>query len=678
MWDARDICFPWRYFLGSCMHYYKLPLWNPYLFSGYPFFADPQGGAFYLPAMLISIPFGYPLAMLGIEFTATVALGGIGMFKLIRSFDVSRETAFIGAISFSACGFFVGNAEHLTWVVSAGWLVWALWSYRMLLEKRRYGYAILSAIFMWMIFSGGYPAFLFILAYLFFFASVAYAITERGRHLLSLLRLNLVVLFCFLALSAQSFLSYVEASQHISRGAGVTLAKANAGAFTPQCLVSFFLPFLTAGDATLWHTDISMANGYIGIIALSFLLVGVFTLRERRFTYLALLSIFFLLVSFGAALPVRGWLFRFVPLMNLFRMPSLFRLYALIGFIVLASVSLHMLVSEWEKYRRHFMAMVIALLACFGGLIIFEVSRHGIHFERFRYLEDPAGYVKNARFSDRAMLQGTIQLLFLAALLALAAFRRGRFLTYSSVLVLVVLDLLAATELNTYATITNPDKRATIQAKIDAQPEGFPLPDMTVPLQDNRDAHNEALSPLWGNLGVFKKTVSPDGYNPFMLKSCDSLSESTIRDSVWSNPVAYLGCAVSPIKSGATIGKNTVAVDEIHYERLKDKLTSRGPGDSIWATRFEPGNVCLSSRTSGSAILVLQQSDYPGWHVWIDGKSVEHFRSSYTNISVFLPAGRHDIEYRFEPRNVRVLALMSLFSFMVLCSGMLVFRKQLF
>ncbi|MBX2906562.1 MAG: hypothetical protein KF744_11020 [Taibaiella sp.] len=616
--------------------------------------------------------------MLGIEFTATVVLAGIGMYKLVRSFEVGPGGALIGALSFSACGFFVSNAEHLTWIVSAGWLVWALWSYRMMLETKLYGYAVLTAIFLWMIFTGGYPAFLFIVAYLFFFSSVAYAAPERWRHMLTLVKANLVIVLCFLALSAQSVFYFVQSSQYISRGAGVTLAKANAGAFTPQCLISFFLPFLTVGDASIWQTDISMANSYIGIVVLLFLLIAVFTLRDRRYIKLPIVAAFFLLVSFGAALPLRGWLFRFVPLMNLFRMPSLFRLYSIIGFIVLACVSLQAFLTEREKYRRHFVIVLLLLLVGFGSLLVFEIAKHGIHYHSFRYFQDPVGYVKSARFSDRAILQGTLQLLVLTVLLSLALYKRGHYLTYSSILALVVVDLLAATELNTFATITNGDMRTAIEAKIEAQPRGFPLPDLSVPLLSNRDANNDALSPLWGNLGVFKKVVSPDGYNPFMLKSCDSLSESIIRDSVWSNPVAYFGYKLAKLENGAPIGKHTVAVDDLNYQKLNGRLSSSAAGDSVWATKFEPGDVHLSTRTSGTSILVLQQTDYPGWHVRIDGEHVDHFKSSYANISVLLPAGRHEIEYEFKPRHFMVLATISFSSLIALLAGLVMFRRRLF
>ena len=46
-WDAADEFQPGQAYLSDELHAGRLPFWTPYLFSGFPFLADPQVGAWY-------------------------------------------------------------------------------------------------------------------------------------------------------------------------------------------------------------------------------------------------------------------------------------------------------------------------------------------------------------------------------------------------------------------------------------------------------------------------------------------------------------------------------------------------------------------------------------------------------------------------------------------------------
>ena len=66
----------WEHFTRSELAAGRLPIWNPYFFSGYPLLANPQSLVFYPPAMLLRlVPLGYALG-LGIFFAFVV--GGRG------------------------------------------------------------------------------------------------------------------------------------------------------------------------------------------------------------------------------------------------------------------------------------------------------------------------------------------------------------------------------------------------------------------------------------------------------------------------------------------------------------------------------------------------------------------------------------------------------------------------
>jgi uncharacterized membrane protein YfhO len=56
-----------------------------------------------------------------------------------------------------------------------------------------------------------------------------------------------------------------------------------------------------------------------------------------------------------------------------------------------------------------------------------------------------------------------------------------------------------------------------------------------------------------------------------------------------------------------------------------------------------------------------------GWNAYIDGKLTPHFRADYTLRAMEIPAGKHKIEFKFEPEVVKTGSLIALVS----CKGML-------
>lgn len=68
----------------------------------------------------------------------------------------------------------------------------------------------------------------------------------------------------------------------------------------------------------------------------------------------------------------------------------------------------------------------------------------------------------------------------------------------------------------------------------------------------------------------------------------------------------------------------------------------------------QPNRVALRVEPGGPGFLVLTDVWYPGWTCTVDGQSADVYRANYVFRAVELPAGRHEVVFRFEPASYRV------------------------
>jgi uncharacterized membrane protein YfhO len=67
-----------------------------------------------------------------------------------------------------------------------------------------------------------------------------------------------------------------------------------------------------------------------------------------------------------------------------------------------------------------------------------------------------------------------------------------------------------------------------------------------------------------------------------------------------------------------------------------------------------------------------------GWNATIDGKAASHFRADYVLRAMKIPAGKHSIEFKFEPQVVKTGSTIALISFilMILLLGGAIYLEQ--
>ena len=76
------------------------------------------------------------------------------------------------------------------------------------------------------------------------------------------------------------------------------------------------------------------------------------------------------------------------------------------------------------------------------------------------------------------------------------------------------------------------------------------------------------------------------------------------------------------------------------------------------------------------AILVVSEGWFPGWTVTVDGREATLYRTHVTLRGVAVPAGQHEVVFRYRPRSVRLGLLVSLLSGGILAAGIALIRMQ--
>jgi hypothetical protein len=84
-------------------------------------------------------------------------------------------------------------------------------------------------------------------------------------------------------------------------------------------------------------------------------------------------------------------------------------------------------------------------------------------------------------------------------------------------------------------------------------------------------------------------------------------------------------------------------------EGLAGFRSTAAPGDGATLLSYAPERVVIESTSAEPALLVLSDSDDPGWQATVDGAPVPIYRTNVMLRGVAVPAGRHRVEFVYRP-----------------------------
>ena len=91
-------------------------------------------------------------------------------------------------------------------------------------------------------------------------------------------------------------------------------------------------------------------------------------------------------------------------------------------------------------------------------------------------------------------------------------------------------------------------------------------------------------------------------------------------------------------------------IDKLFKDQLKNSLYPVSDGDKIELKSHKLNELVYHSKSQGEKLAIFSEIYYPaGWKSYLDGKRTNYFRADYVLRGMIIPAGEHEIIFRFEP-----------------------------
>lgn len=298
--DSIRMQLPWKELAFDLIKKGKLPLWNPYNFSGSPLLANYQSGLFY-PLNIFYLIFP-PLTAWTLLTMFQVFLAMVFMYLLLRKFKLSKPASVLGSLAFVSSSFFITWVEIDIIGHTYLWLPLIIYFIEsILVEGKKYFYPAISLAIAFSIFAG-YPqtAILVILYSAFYFLFRVWSLSKKRREVGGKIIHFLFFLVLGLGLAAIQLIPTFELYCQAPLAKEFARWTFEHFLIPYRQLATFFAPDFFGNPATnnFWGKDYGDLTPSIGVVPLFFALLPLLLKRkEKLIKFLYVSSFIFLLLA---------------------------------------------------------------------------------------------------------------------------------------------------------------------------------------------------------------------------------------------------------------------------------------------------------------------------------------------------------------------------------------------
>ena len=686
----RDLCMeivPKRQFWAD---HHGFVLWNPYVFTGEPYAANPQSSAFYPLSWLWLL--GPAEVMLGPYLALHFLLAGVFAYLLFLELGLRRSSALAGSLAFILGGGFASLQLQVVNLNSAAWAPGIFWMGIRLQKTGSLRSTLALGILVGLQILGGEPEICY-LTLLALFAFLLFHARSGGWKIWPRL---LLALIAALGLSAIQWVLTLEMTGLSNRAAGFNLAQASAYSLEARDLISLIVPHVFLEPLSnhwgfgFWSQRLPFfLSIYPGIIVLLLLPVALRSGRRREAIFWTGLA----LISLWLALGPEGHLYtlahRWLPGLDRFRFPERALIIFGLALAGLAGLGIEALPDQFRPggtIRSYLMVLVPALL--YGIFLEVWLSRPSL----YDYL-DPWLFFHSAL----QVMYFVLALVLILGLLLLAS----RFLRLipAAVGLLLVLDLFLAHRLlnpttnrafyNSFPAWVQELKSASgpLPSRVYIAPPPN-LPDQFLgrdeaPLDFYR-TQREWLQPFFAlpdripdlqahssfRLGLFDEMQSllyqaDPGQRDRLLAFCGVGKVAVPGQGMMTipNPLPRAYLAFSTFWAESHVQALQLLAEERTDNRRTVILEGGVPAPVVSipppirpaeVVRYSNERVEIKFTAPQPAVLVLLDSYYPGWEARVDEKPVRILQANAFFRAVRVPAGRHQVRFEYRPSHWRL------------------------
>ena len=440
--------------------------------------------------------------------------------------------------------------------------------------------------------------------------------------------------------------------------------------------------------------DQPMTNGpvYVGALICALFLLGCLIVKGPVKWALLIATIISILLSWGHNMMwLTDWMIDHFPMYNKFRTVASILVIAEIAMPILAVLGLRELFKEPDGWRKH----KVALLASFGlcaAICLLTALAPGIfgHFsaeeheqlvasgqiQQYPSVDAAIAAVRGALVSGDAWRSLIVILIGFAVIFGYLKGKLNEMVATLLVAGIVLVDM--------YAVNKRYIDSDSFTSHYDLPEQSFaPRPADTQILQDKDMNYRVMDVQHFGEAmpSYFHKTVG--GYHAAKLSRYNDLINNQIaknniqvlnmlntryvivdEQNVQRNPDAlgnawfvdsltYVDNADQEMAFLDNFNAARSAVADAKFNQQLGQASAVQPGDTIYETSYAPNHLTYKSHSANGGLAVFSEIYFPwGWKVTVDGKPVEMGRVNYVLRALQLPAGDHEIDFKFAPDEV--------------------------
>jgi hypothetical protein len=159
------------------------------------------------------------------------------------------------------------------------------------------------------------------------------------------------------------------------------------------------------------------------------------------------------------------------------------------------------------------------------------------------------------------------------------------------------------------------------------------------------------------------------------------VSNPDVNGNAWFvSQVKLVNSADEEMKALDSLDSKNVAIVNSKDFEFKKTAFAKDSSATITLENYKPNYLKYVSNNSNEGLAVFSEMYYgKGWNAYIDGKSVDHIRVDYVLRALNIPAGKHTIEFKFEPQVIKTgstITLISSIGMLLLLVGGIYFERK--